>query len=119
MGRLHHVNLSIPVGGESDEAAFLTAMLGYRRLTPPADLSIAKWFEFADGTQVHLSENPEHSPSPSAHVAMEVGPEIDAVAERLTAAGYEVNRLERPEARLLFVLDPAGNRWELRDPVLQ
>ena len=117
MGKLHHVNLSIPVGGEADEAAFLVEILGYSRLPSPEDLPMAKWFEFPDGTQIHLSEDPEHNASTRAHVAMELGPQLAEVAERLDKAGYEVSRFDRPDVRVVFVEDPSGNRWELRDPV--
>ena len=117
MGKLHHVNLSIPVGGEDAEAAFLIGILGYSRLPSPEDIPIAKWFEFPDGTQIHLSEDPDHNPSTRAHVAMELGADLDAVTKRLDDAGYEVARFDRPDVRVVFVEDPSGNRWELREPV--
>ena len=37
--------------------------------TPPTAL----WFEGDDGTQIHLSEDPDHHPSTRAHVARELG----------------------------------------------
>ncbi len=117
MGKLHHVNLSIPVGGLEDEAAFLVDILGYDRLPSPEDLPMAKWFEFPDGTQIHLSEDPDHNPSTRAHVAMELGTDLSGVAERLDSAGYEISRFDRADVKVVFVQDPAGNRWELRDPV--
>lgn len=117
MPRLHHVNLTIPVGGEDDEAAFLVDILGYQRVPAPEDIPMARWFEFPDGTQIHLSEDPEHHPSSRGHVAIELGPDLTVVAERLDAAGYEVFRFDGPNVRVLFCEDPAGNRWELRDPV--
>ena len=117
MGKLHHVNLSVPVGGVDDEAAFLVGILGYERLPAPEDLPMAKWFQFSDGTQIHLSEDADHNPSTRAHVAMELGDDLAAVDERLGAAGYEISRFDRPDVRVVFCQDPAGNRWELRDPV--
>jgi len=117
MPRLHHVNLSIPVGGEDDEAAFLVDIMGYERVPAPEGLPMAKWFEFSDGTQIHLSEDPDHHPSARAHVAIELGPELQAIAERLDEAGYEVFRFDGPDVRVVFCQDPAGNRWELRDPI--
>jgi catechol 2,3-dioxygenase-like lactoylglutathione lyase family enzyme len=117
VGKFHHVNLTIPVGGEDDEAAFLVNILGYQRLPAPEDLPIAKWFEFADGSQVHLSEDPDHRPSARGHVALELGPDLEVVAQRLDAAGYEVVGFDGPDIRVVFCQDPAGNRWELRDPV--
>jgi catechol 2,3-dioxygenase-like lactoylglutathione lyase family enzyme len=115
--RLHHVNLTIPVGGENDEAAFLVNVLGYQPIPAPDDLPFAKWFEFPDGSQIHLSEDPDHHPSARGHVAIELGPDLEVVAERLDAAGYEVSRFDGPDLRVIFCADPAGNRWELRHPV--
>lgn len=117
VSRLHHVNLSIPVGGEADEAAFLVDIMGYERVPSPDDLPMAKWFEYSDGTQIHLSEDPDHRPSARANVALELGADLEAVAERLDAAGYDVSRFEGADVRVVFCQDPAGNRWELRDPV--
>lgn len=119
MPKLHHVNLTIPVGGENDEAAFLVDILGYQRVEAPEDLPMAKWFEFSDGTQIHLSEDPDHHPSARSHVAIELGPDLKAVTERLDAAGYEVLRFDGPDMSVVFCEDPAGNRWELREPVSQ
>ncbi len=64
-----------------------------------------------------MSEDPDHRPSTRAHVAMELGPDLDEVEQRLEASGYEIARFDRPDVRVVFVADPAGNRWELRDPV--
>jgi catechol 2,3-dioxygenase-like lactoylglutathione lyase family enzyme len=115
--RLHHVNLTIAVGGEDDEAAFLVDMLGYERVPAPEDLPTAKWFEFPDRTQIHLSEDPDHHPSARAHVAIELGADLESVAERLDAAGYKTFRFDGSIARVVFCEDPAGHRWELRGPV--
>ena len=117
MPKLHHVNLTIPLGGEEDEATFLVDIIGYTRVPAPEDLPMAKWFEFSDGTQIHLSEDREHHPSARAHVAIELGPELPAVVARLDAAGYEVFRFDGSDVRVVFCEDPAGNRWELRDPI--
>lgn len=119
MPELHHVNITIPVGGEDDEAAFLTQILGYERIPAPvADgIPTVYWFEYPDGTQLHLSEDPEHHPSVRSHVALELGAELEGVIERLDGSGYEVFRFETPDALVAFCNDPAGNRWELRDPV--
>jgi catechol 2,3-dioxygenase-like lactoylglutathione lyase family enzyme len=115
VAKLHHVNITIPVGGEDDEAAFLVDIMGYERIPVPEDLPMAKWFESADGTQIHLSEDPDHHPSARGHIALELGPDLHAVTERLEAAGYDVSRFAGPNARVVFCEDPAGNRWELRD----
>jgi hypothetical protein len=115
MLRLHHVNLSIPVDGEASESAFLVDFLNYQRLeltpdTPP----MAKWFEGEDGTQIHLSEDPDHHPSSRAHVALELGDDLAALKAKFDEAGYAYKEFDGPNGRLLFCQDPAGNRWELR-----
>jgi catechol 2,3-dioxygenase-like lactoylglutathione lyase family enzyme len=115
MLRLHHVNLSIPVDGADAEAAFLVDFLNYRRVeltpdTPPQ----AKWFEGEDGTQIHLSEDPDHHPSTRAHVALELGDYLPTLKGKFDTAGYEYIEYDAGNGPLLFCQDPAGNRWELR-----
>jgi catechol 2,3-dioxygenase-like lactoylglutathione lyase family enzyme len=119
MARLHHVNLGIPVGGTDAEAGFLVDLLGYKWVEPPPELaSVAKWFEYADGTQVHLSEDPEHRPAARAHVAVELGEELGAVEQLFEQAGYATRSFDSQGMRIVFCEDPAGNRWELRGPPL-
>lgn len=123
MPRHHHVNLGVPVGGLAPERDFLVDLLGYRELTIPEPVLAvapnATWFESDDGAQLHLSEDPDHKPPASAHVAVQfAAEELTAVGERLRAAGIGCRELPArpgfPPAILLK--DPAGNRWELRGP---
>jgi catechol 2,3-dioxygenase-like lactoylglutathione lyase family enzyme len=116
MTRLHHVNLGVPPDGADAEGEFLVAVLGYRHLEPPEQAQAfgARWYETDDGTQVHLSVDPDHRPAARAHTAIEVGDEITTVAERLRTAGIEFGDSEFDGRRILFCQDPAGNRWELR-----
>jgi catechol 2,3-dioxygenase-like lactoylglutathione lyase family enzyme len=115
MLRLHHVNLSIPVDGADAEAAFLVDFLNYERMeltpgTPPQ----AKWFEGDDGTQIHLSEDPEHHPSSRAHVAVDLGDGLNVLRSKFEKSAYEYTTYDGPNGPVLFCRDPAGNRWELR-----
>ncbi len=98
MTRLHHVNLGVPPGGADDEAEFLIDVLGYRKVEASAAAQGfgARWYETDDGTQVHLSPDPDHRPAARAHTAIEFGD-----------GEFDGNRI-------LFCQDPAGNRWELR-----
>ena len=75
----------------------------------------AKWFEASDGSQVHLSEDPEHRPADRAHVAVVLGDELDEVVERLRTHGTDAEIGGFGDVRVAICLDPAGNRWELRD----
>jgi len=116
MTRLHHVNLGVPPDRADDEAEFLVGVLGYRKVEPPAAAQRfgARWYETDDGTQVHLSLDPEHRPAARAHTAIEFGAELDTVAGRLRDGGIEFGDGEFDGRRILFCQDPAGNRWELR-----
>ena len=117
MARLHLVNLGIPVGGTDAEAGFLVDLLGYKRIEPPQSLaSVAKWFEYADGTQIHLSEDPDHHPAARAHVAVELGEELGPLEHALEQADYAYTPFDSQGMRIVFCEDPAGNRWELRGP---
>lgn len=120
MARLHHVNLGVPPDGADAEADFLMGVLGYRKVEPPPEAQGfgARWYETDDGTQVHLSLDPEHQPAARAHTAIEFGDDLDAVAARLRGAGVEFGDNEFDGRRILFCQDPAGNRWELRGSVL-
>jgi hypothetical protein len=115
MFRLHHVNLSIPVSGADAEAAFLVDYLNYERMelmpdTPPQ----AKWFTADDGTQIHLSEDPDHHPSSRAHVAVDLGDSLGELRAKFDKSAYEYSASSGPNGVILFCQDPAGNRWELR-----
>jgi hypothetical protein len=115
MLRLHHVNLSIPVDGADAEAAFLVDFLNYKRveLTPGTPRG-AKWFGAEDGSQIHLSEDPEHNPSKRAHVAIELGDDLNDLRSKFEKSDYVYTTYNGPEGPVLFCQDPAGNRWELR-----
>jgi len=116
MIRFHHVNLGIPPGGVDAEASFLTEVLGYQRAPLDDEMRAlgALWFDASDGSQIHLSEDPDHRAPDRAHVAIVVGDELDAVVGRLTARGADVSVTASPVGRVAFCRDPAGNRWELR-----
>ena len=75
----------------------------------------ARWFEADDGSQVHLSVDPDHRPAAKAHVAIEYGADLAAVEDRLNQAAIEFQSSERPGfPRIINCQDPGGNRWELR-----
>jgi hypothetical protein len=115
MPRHHHVNLGVPPGGLAAEAAFLVDVLGYRRLDPPEELrGRANWFEAEDGSQVHLSEDPEHQPPARAHTAVDYGSDLAMVRDRLTRLGSEFRCFDGVGTQVVFCKDAAGNQWELR-----
>lgn len=123
MPRHHHVNLGFRPGGLAAQQVFLVDVIGYRRLDVPDQVRAvatgANWFEGDDGSQIHLSEDPDHSAAACAHVAVEFdAEELTAVQRRLEAARIEFEAYDdRPGfPRVLLLRDPAGNRWELRGP---
>ena len=71
MTRLHDVNLGVPPDGADAEAEFLVGVLGYRKVEPSAMAQGfgARWYETDDGTQVHLSLDPDHRHAERAHTA--------------------------------------------------
>ena len=117
------MNLGVPVDGLDAEAGFLVDVLGYRHAPVPDQLrDRAHWFDAGDGSQVHLSVDPDHRPAARAHVAVEYGAELAGVEQRLTERGVSFDSMDTPQGvrdvsapvRVLFCQDPAGNRWELR-----
>jgi catechol 2,3-dioxygenase-like lactoylglutathione lyase family enzyme len=114
--RLHHLQLGVTPDRVGAEAAFLTGILGYRNVEPSEqEKSLgARFFETDDGTQVHLSVDPDFQPAPRAHTSLEIGTELQTVATRLSAASIEFKDVEIDGRRILFCRDPAGNGWELR-----
>jgi hypothetical protein len=114
MPRFHHANLGVPPGLDEAEGAFLVDVLGYRKMDVPPDLQgLARWYEADDGSQIHLSIDPEHQPAARAHTAIEVDGGIEA---RLTAADIPYRPVGRGDPAIVFCDDPAGNHWELRQP---
>ena len=118
MPRHHHVNLGVAPGGLDAQVAFLVDVLGYRKMAVTqrqAEMGV-NWYEGSDGSQIHLSEDPDHSPPRRAHVAVVCeDDELTEVERRLSDAGVEVREFVNPDIRKFLVLkDPAGNRWEVR-----
>jgi catechol 2,3-dioxygenase-like lactoylglutathione lyase family enzyme len=115
MPHFHHVNLGVPVDGLDAESEWLVDVLGYQRVDPGAELAAmgACWLEIEDGTQVHLSRDPDHQPAARAHTAVQFD-DLGPVERELTARGHEFSVTDRGALKVLFCQDPAGNRWELR-----
>ncbi|OHV62137.1 glyoxalase [Pseudofrankia sp. BMG5.36] len=112
MPRFHHANLGVPPGLDDAEGAFLVDVLGYRKMDVPPDLAgIARWYEADDGSQIHLSIDPDHRPAARAHTAIEVDEDVE---RRLDAAGIAYRSGGRGDLAVVFCADPAGNHWELR-----
>ena len=117
MVRFHHVNLAVPdEAAADDEAKFLIDLIGYRRMEVSEELQAfgVRWYEADDGSQIHLSVDPDHRPAAMAHVAVDFGDGLDSLEQRLLNAGVMYKSGEFDGTGILNCLDPAGNRWELR-----
>jgi catechol 2,3-dioxygenase-like lactoylglutathione lyase family enzyme len=117
MPQFHHVNLGVPPGGVDAEAGFLVDILGYRPVEIDERLRSmgVHWFEADDGSQVHLSTDPDHRPAARAHVALHYGAGLAGVGQRLDEAAIAFDTSNREGfPMILNCRDPAGNRWELR-----
>jgi len=115
--RFHHVNLAVPdESSADDEARFLINLIGYRRMdiSPQLQAMGVRWYEADDGSQVHLSVDPDHRPAAKAHVAVDFGDGLDSLEQRLLSAGVIYKAGEFNGTGILNCVDPAGNRWELR-----
>ena len=108
--RLDHVQVAAPPGCEEAARAFYGGLLGLAEVEKPEALRSrgGVWFE-----QLHVGVEEDFSPARKAHPALRVD-DLDALAERLAAAGARVQWDESlPGVRRFYTADPWGNRIEL------
>ena len=115
--RIHHVQVAMPKGGETDARHFYGELLGFDELEKPATLQSLGGAWFRTGTiDLHLGVEEPFSPAKKAHVAYQVT-DLDAVAENLQRAGFMVKPDDRlPGYRRFYTEDPFGNRVEILTP---
>jgi extradiol dioxygenase family protein len=104
----------VPPGGIDEAARFYGEVVGLERIERPQTLGgVGAWFRVGSH-ELHVSEYKGFGAARKAHPAFALaGPELDALGERLAAAGAEVRWDERlPGARRFYSFDPAGNRLE-------
>ncbi|MFJ5926977.1 VOC family protein [Kitasatospora sp. NPDC092948] len=114
---MHHVQLSIAPGSEDACRAFYVGVLGMTELTKPPVLAArgGLWVR-ADDLEIHLGVEEDFRPARRAHPGIRVT-DIDALAERLAAAGVEVVWDGNfPGHRRFHALDNSGNRLEFLQP---
>lgn len=113
---IDHVQLAMPVGGESVAEEFYARLLGLVPVTKPEPLAARGgcWFALVDtALQVHLGADPGFQPAKKAHPAFIVDGR-HALVDRLRNAEVPV----RDGATIdgvtqIFCDDPFGNRIEL------
>ena len=111
-----HVQLAAPPGCELEARRFYGDVLGLQEVPKPRSLAGRGGVWFGVGAQqLHVGVEEPFSPARKAHPALRVEPaELDAVAERLAAAGATVLWDDTlPNVRRFYTEDPWGNRVEL------
>ena len=116
LASIDHVQLAMPAGGEDAARAFYGGILGLREIPKPTKLAGrgGAWFA-GRAVGIHLGVDADFRPAAKAHPAFVVD-QLDAVRERLAAAGVETTDDDGglPIARC-YALDSFGNRLELVD----
>jgi catechol 2,3-dioxygenase-like lactoylglutathione lyase family enzyme len=110
---LHHVQLAMPQGMESEAEAFYSGLLGIPRVTKPPHLEARGgcWFESHD-VRIHLGVDEGFSPARKAHPALLVS-DLDGLRSILEDHGVEVVVDEPlPGYDRFYAEDPFGNRIE-------
>ena len=125
--RLHHVQISIPRGGEEEGRRFYGEALGLQEVTKPPSLTGRGgcWFRAFDGdavtAELHLGVDDAFHPAEKAHpgLVLDTLIELEATAARIEHAGYELSWAERDtfEGYVRFhARDGFGNRVEVMTP---
>jgi len=115
---IHHVQLACPPGSEDASRDFYAGVLGLEEVDKPPVLAARGgcWFR-GHGIELHLGVEHDFRPARKAHPGLLVT-NLDAWADRLTAAGYPADRDEDfPGMRRFYSYDPHGNRLEFLQPL--
>jgi catechol 2,3-dioxygenase-like lactoylglutathione lyase family enzyme len=115
--RLHHVQVSMPVGEEDAARAFYSGVLGMTEVEKPPVLAKrgGAWFR-AHGAELHLGVEQDFRPAKKAHPAFLVD-DLDGLSERLVAHGTTPRwDGDFPGHRRFYADDPFGNRLEFLQP---
>ena len=115
---LHHVQLAMPRGRESDAISFYESLLGIPQVAKPPHLEARGgcWFE-SSSTRIHLGVEDDFSPAKKAHPALLVD-NLAAMRSRLEDAGVVVvDDQPLPGLDRFYTYDPFGNRLELLSPI--
>ena len=109
---IDHVQLAVPVGREPECRDFYLGVLGLVEIPRPetgAGRSIL-WVRVG-GQEMHFRPDPDFAPAPFAHPGFLVD-DVEGLAEKVAAAGFEVNRQQSVGPGRFHTRDPFGNRLE-------
>lgn len=116
---LDHVQVAAPPGCENAARAFYGGLLGLEELVKPPPLSRRGGAWFRLGThELHVGVADAFTPAAKAHPGVRVSSReaLEELAERLVAAGHEVDWAdpgETPGRVRFYVHGSFGNRLEL------
>lgn len=116
---IHHVQLACPSGTEEALRDFYVGVLGLTEKSKPPALAERGgcWF-VGNGIELHLGVEEGFRPARKAHPGL-LWPDLEALAERLEAAGYSVtwaDETEIPGMQRFHTEDVHGNRLEFLAP---
>ena len=115
---LDHVQLAMPEGQEASAERFYCDVLGFTRISKPADLEARGgcWFE-SNGVRVHLGVEPDFVAARKAHPAFVVS-DLQRMRRRLEDAKFSVvEDTQLAGFERFYSSDPFGNRIEFLQPV--
>lgn len=113
---IDHVQVAAPPGCEAEGRWFYGELLGLVEVEKPEPLRARGGVWFSVGLQqLHIGVQDPFSAASKAHPAFRVAAgELEALAERLSAAGAKVRWDDAlPGVRRFYSEDPWGNRVEL------
>jgi catechol 2,3-dioxygenase-like lactoylglutathione lyase family enzyme len=118
---IHHVQLACPRGSEERLRQFYGGVLGLAEKAKPPALAVRGgcWFT-GHGIELHLGVEEPFAPARKAHPGL-LWPDLDALAARLTEAGYPVQWApdgELPGLRRFHTEDVHGNRLEFMETLV-
>ena len=111
MVSLDHVQLAAPPGCEAEASRYYGELLGLDEIEKPEPLRSRGGVWFGVGSQqLHVGVEETFAPARKAHPALRVAPgDLDALAERLSAAGANVIWDDSlPGVRRFYLGGPVG-----------